>query len=133
MAVVYKVLGTFLFGAAVSQSLTYLAKYTIGHLHPNFLAICDPEWSWVNCSVYVQLQSVCRGNAAGVIEARYFRTARRGCTSAEKLSKSICAELCRHQRAHEPTPDQLPSEVPEDFLGAGRRWCQLSLVHWPNV
>ncbi|XP_074237697.1 ATP-binding cassette sub-family C member 6-like isoform X5 [Saimiri boliviensis] len=59
----------------------------------------------------------------------YFRTARRGCTSAEKLSKSICAELWCHQRAHEPTPDQLPSEVPEDFLGAARRWCQLSLVH----
>ncbi|XP_074251795.1 phospholipid phosphatase 2-like [Saimiri boliviensis] len=70
VAAVYKVLGTFLFGAAVSQSLTDLAKYTIGHLHPNFLAICDPEWSWVNCSVYVQLQSVCRGNAADVTKAR---------------------------------------------------------------
>ncbi|XP_074241852.1 phospholipid phosphatase 2-like [Saimiri boliviensis] len=70
VAAVYKVLGTFLFGAAVSQSLTYLAKYTIGHLHPNFLAICDPEWSWVNCLVYVQLESVCRGNAAGITEAR---------------------------------------------------------------
>ncbi|XP_074239261.1 phospholipid phosphatase 2-like [Saimiri boliviensis] len=70
VAAVYKVLGTFLFGAAVSQSLTDLAKYTIGHLHPNFLAICDPEWSWVKCSVYVQLESVCRGNAAGITEAR---------------------------------------------------------------
>uniref|UniRef100_A0A2K5Q5W2 Phosphatidic acid phosphatase type 2/haloperoxidase domain-containing protein n=1 Tax=Cebus imitator TaxID=2715852 RepID=A0A2K5Q5W2_CEBIM len=37
VAAVYKVLGTFLFGAAVSQSLTDLAKYTIGRLRPNFL------------------------------------------------------------------------------------------------
>nr|XP_039323157.1 phospholipid phosphatase 2 isoform X1 [Saimiri boliviensis boliviensis] len=70
VAAVYKVLGTFLFGAAVSQSLTDLAKYTIGRLRPNFLAVCDPEWSRVNCSVYVQLESVCRGKAADVTEAR---------------------------------------------------------------
>uniref|UniRef100_A0A2K5QTR4 Phosphatidic acid phosphatase type 2/haloperoxidase domain-containing protein n=1 Tax=Cebus imitator TaxID=2715852 RepID=A0A2K5QTR4_CEBIM len=71
VAAVYKVLGTFLFGAAVSPSLTDLAKYTIGCLHPNFLAVCDPEWSRVNCSVYVQLERVCRGNAADVTEARW--------------------------------------------------------------
>ncbi|XP_074248635.1 phospholipid phosphatase 2-like [Saimiri boliviensis] len=74
VAAMYKVLGTFLFGAAVSQSLTDLAKYTIGHLHPSFLAICDPEWSSVNCSVYVQLESVCRGKAADVTEARWVWT-----------------------------------------------------------
>ncbi|KAK2086753.1 Phospholipid phosphatase 2 [Saguinus oedipus] len=71
VAAVYKVLGTFLFGAAVSQSLTDLAKYTIGRLRPNFLAVCDPEWSRVNCSAYVQLERVCRGNAADVTEARW--------------------------------------------------------------
>ncbi|XP_062966544.1 phospholipid phosphatase 2 isoform X3 [Cynocephalus volans] len=69
VAAVYKVLGTFLFGAAVSQSLTDLAKYMIGRLRPNFLAICDPDWSRVNCSVYVQLE-VCKGNPLNVTEAR---------------------------------------------------------------
>ncbi|PNJ02125.1 PLPP2 isoform 4, partial [Pongo abelii] len=70
VAAVYKVLGTFLFGAAVSQSLTDLAKYMIGRLRPNFLAVCDPDWSRINCSVYVQLEKVCRGNPADVTEAR---------------------------------------------------------------
>uniref|UniRef100_A0A1D5QAL3 Phospholipid phosphatase 2 n=1 Tax=Macaca mulatta TaxID=9544 RepID=A0A1D5QAL3_MACMU len=70
VAAVYKVLGAFLFGAAVSQSLTDLAKYMIGRLRPNFLAVCDPDWSRVNCSVYVQLEKVCRGNPADVTEAR---------------------------------------------------------------
>ncbi|KAG8126995.1 putative lipid phosphate phosphatase protein, partial [Naja naja] len=54
LAALYKVIGTFLFGSAVSQSLTDLAKYTIGRLRPNFLAVCDPDWTKVNCSVYVQ-------------------------------------------------------------------------------
>ncbi|XP_046300407.1 phospholipid phosphatase 2 isoform X2 [Marmota monax] len=70
VAALYKVLGTFLFGAAVSQSLTDLAKYMIGRLRPNFLAVCDPDWSRVNCSVYVQLERVCRGSPANVTEAR---------------------------------------------------------------
>ncbi|XP_032004557.2 phospholipid phosphatase 2-like, partial [Hylobates moloch] len=71
VAAVYKVLGTFLFGAAGSQSLTDLAKYMIGRLRPNFLAVCDPDWSRINCSVYVQLEKVCRGNPADVTEARW--------------------------------------------------------------
>ena len=74
VAAVYKVLGTFLFREAVSQSLMDLAKYTIGRLRPNFLAVCDPEWSRVNCSVYVQLERVSRGNAADIAEARWVWT-----------------------------------------------------------
>ncbi|XP_057565673.1 phospholipid phosphatase 2 isoform X4 [Hippopotamus amphibius kiboko] len=69
LAALYKVLGTFLFGAAVSQSLTDLAKYMTGRLRPNFLAVCDPDWSRVNCSVYVQVE-VCRGSPANVTESR---------------------------------------------------------------
>lgn len=71
VAAVYKVLGTFLFGAAVSQSLTDLAKYMIGRLRPNFLAVCDPDWSRVNCSLYVQVEKVCRGSPANVTESRW--------------------------------------------------------------
>ncbi|XP_040318491.1 phospholipid phosphatase 2 isoform X3 [Herpailurus yagouaroundi] len=69
-ATIILVLGTFLFGAAVSQSLTDLAKYMIGRLRPNFLAVCDPDWSHVNCSVYVQVEKVCRGSPANVTESR---------------------------------------------------------------
>ncbi|XP_058284086.1 zinc finger protein 583-like [Hylobates moloch] len=41
-------------------------------------------------------------------EERYFRTARRERTSAEKLSKSVCAEPWRHQRARDPAPTNFP-------------------------
>nr|XP_056700311.1 phospholipid phosphatase 2 [Euleptes europaea] len=71
LAALYKVLGTFLFGAAVSQSLTDLAKYMIGRLRPNFLAVCNPNWSKINCSEYVQLEGgVCQGNIRNITESR---------------------------------------------------------------
>ncbi|XP_078525662.1 phospholipid phosphatase 2 isoform X2 [Lissotriton helveticus] len=69
LAAVYKVVGTFLFGASVSQSLTDLAKYMIGRPRPNFLAVCNPDWSKVNCTGYV-LEDVCRGSVANVTESR---------------------------------------------------------------
>ncbi|XP_032128440.1 phospholipid phosphatase 2-like [Sapajus apella] len=74
VAAVYKVLGTFLFGAAVSRSLMDQAKYVIGRLCPNFLAVFDPEWSRVNRLVYAQLERVSRGNAADLTEVRWVST-----------------------------------------------------------
>ncbi|KAK4808014.1 hypothetical protein QYF61_016663 [Mycteria americana] len=70
LAALYKVVGTFLFGGAISQSLTDLAKYMIGRLRPNFLAVCNPDWSKVNCSIYVQLENVCQGESRNVTESR---------------------------------------------------------------
>uniref|UniRef100_A0A8B9VZQ6 Phospholipid phosphatase 2 n=1 Tax=Anas zonorhyncha TaxID=75864 RepID=A0A8B9VZQ6_9AVES len=70
LAALYKVVGTFLFGGAISQSLTDLAKYMIGRLRPNFLAVCNPDWSRVNCSTYVQLENICRGEGRDVTESR---------------------------------------------------------------
>lgn len=70
LAALYKVVGTFLFGGAISQSLTDLAKYMIGRLRPNFLAVCNPDWSKVNCSIYVQLENVCQGESKNITESR---------------------------------------------------------------
>uniref|UniRef100_A0A3B3T9L1 Phospholipid phosphatase 2b n=1 Tax=Paramormyrops kingsleyae TaxID=1676925 RepID=A0A3B3T9L1_9TELE len=65
VAALYKVVGTFLFGAAVSQSLTDLAKYTIGRPRPNFMAVCAPK----TCKGNV-LQINCSGIPANVTESR---------------------------------------------------------------
>ncbi|KAK1152411.1 phospholipid phosphatase 2-like [Acipenser oxyrinchus oxyrinchus] len=71
LSALYKVVGTFIFGAGVSQSITDLAKYTVGRLRPNFLAVCDPDWNKINCSTgYVMLESVCRGSPRNVTESR---------------------------------------------------------------
>lgn len=69
VAALYKVVGTFMFGAFVSQSLTDIAKYTVGRLRPSFLALCKPNMSLVDCSQYVQLD-VCTGNDVDIVEAR---------------------------------------------------------------
>ncbi|XP_026195577.1 phospholipid phosphatase 2 [Anabas testudineus] len=65
LSALYKVVGTFLFGGAVSQSLTDLAKFTIGRPRPNFLSVCAP----VNCNGYV-LHINCTGHHRNVTESR---------------------------------------------------------------
>lgn len=71
VACVYKAVGTFLFGAAMSQSLTDIAKYSIGRLRPHFLDVCKPDWKLINCSSGAYIEDyVCSGNAAAVNEGR---------------------------------------------------------------
>ncbi|XP_008291643.1 lipid phosphate phosphohydrolase 2-like [Stegastes partitus] len=65
LSALYKIVGTFLFGGAVSQSLTDLAKFTIGRPRPNFLSVCAP----VSCTGYM-LQINCTGNPRNVTESR---------------------------------------------------------------
>ncbi|XP_029350473.1 phospholipid phosphatase 2 isoform X1 [Echeneis naucrates] len=65
LSALYKVVGTYLFGAAVSQSLTDLAKFTIGRPRPNFLAVCAP----VSCNGYM-LHLNCTGSLRNVTESR---------------------------------------------------------------
>ncbi|XP_053196142.1 phospholipid phosphatase 1 isoform X2 [Scomber japonicus] len=63
VACVYKAVGTFLFGAAMSQSLTDIAKYSIGRFRPHFLDVCKPDWKLINCSSggYIE-EFVCTGD-----------------------------------------------------------------------
>ncbi|XP_013874709.1 lipid phosphate phosphohydrolase 2 [Austrofundulus limnaeus] len=65
VAALYKVVGTYLFGASVSQSLTELAKYTIGRPRPHFMAVCAPKV----CVGYMQ-EINCTGSLLDVKEAR---------------------------------------------------------------
>ncbi|XP_043919861.1 phospholipid phosphatase 1 isoform X2 [Protopterus annectens] len=70
VATIYKAIGVFLFGAAASQSLTDIAKYSIGRLRPHFIDICKPDWTKINCSTgYIENFS-CQGDEIHVNEAR---------------------------------------------------------------
>lgn len=72
VARIYKAVGTFLFGAAMSQSLTDIAKYSIGRLRPHFLDVCKPDWSKINCSTGQYIEDfVCTGDPAKVNEGRW--------------------------------------------------------------
>ncbi|KAF0034036.1 hypothetical protein F2P81_014102 [Scophthalmus maximus] len=71
VACVYKAVGSFVFGAAASQSLTDIAKYSIGRLRPNFLAVCKPVWDRINCKTDGYIENVtCTGDKFLVDEAR---------------------------------------------------------------
>uniref|UniRef100_A0A3Q3G1T6 Phosphatidic acid phosphatase type 2D n=1 Tax=Kryptolebias marmoratus TaxID=37003 RepID=A0A3Q3G1T6_KRYMA len=46
----YKELGSFLFGCCVCQSLTNMAKLSVGRLRPNFLTVCNITYASINCT-----------------------------------------------------------------------------------
>lgn len=68
---VYKGVGSFLFGLGANQSLTDVAKYSIGRLRPYFLAECKPVWEGIDCKAggYVE-NFTCTGESFLVDEAR---------------------------------------------------------------
>ena len=72
VASVYKAIGTFVFGAAMSQSLTDIAKYSIGRLRPHFLDVCKPDWKLINCTAGAYIEDfTCTGDTHMVNEARW--------------------------------------------------------------
>ncbi|KAM9541313.1 phospholipid phosphatase 1-like [Salvelinus alpinus] len=71
VARVYKAIGTFVFGAAMSQSLTDIAKYSIGRLRPHFLDVCKPDWKLINCTAGTYIEDfTCTGDAHLANEGR---------------------------------------------------------------
>jgi hypothetical protein len=44
------VYGIFLFGLAVTLSITEVGKLTIGRLRPHFFDVCRPDFSTINCA-----------------------------------------------------------------------------------
>ncbi|XP_030591103.1 phosphatidic acid phosphatase type 2D isoform X2 [Archocentrus centrarchus] len=45
----YKELGSFLFGCCVGQSLTNMAKLSVGRLRPSFLSVCNITYASISC------------------------------------------------------------------------------------
>ncbi|KAI1236872.1 hypothetical protein IHE44_0015130 [Lamprotornis superbus] len=72
VAALYKQVGCFVFGCAISQSFTDIAKVSVGRLRPHFLAVCDLDFSTINCAKGVYIQNyTCRGS-----DSRFYLQAR---------------------------------------------------------
>lgn len=54
----YKELGCFLFGCCVGQSLTNMAKLSVGRLRPHFLSVCGVSYASLNCTPGTYVVSV---------------------------------------------------------------------------
>ncbi|XP_062858233.1 phospholipid phosphatase 3 isoform X2 [Trichomycterus rosablanca] len=70
ISALYRQLGVFIFGCAVSQSFTDIAKVSVGRLRPHFLDVCKPNYSQINCSAGYITDYVCLGDPSKVQEAR---------------------------------------------------------------
>ncbi|XP_054897631.1 phospholipid phosphatase 3-like [Poeciliopsis prolifica] len=68
----YKELGSFLFGCCVCQSLTNMAKLSVGRLRPHFLDVCGVTYASLNCTpgTYVPIVSCTNPDHRLVEEAR---------------------------------------------------------------
>lgn len=68
----YKELGSFLFGCCIGQSLTNMAKLSVGRLRPNFLSVCNITYASINCTPgsYIALPTCKQPNERLVEEAR---------------------------------------------------------------
>ncbi|XP_014047217.1 phospholipid phosphatase 3-like [Salvelinus fontinalis] len=70
ISALYKQVGVFIFGCAVSQSFTDIAKVSVGRMRPHFLDVCRPDWSTINCSLGYITDYQCNGPESKVQEAR---------------------------------------------------------------
>ncbi|XP_041791466.1 phospholipid phosphatase 3 isoform X2 [Chelmon rostratus] len=70
VAALYKQMGVFLFGCAVSQSFTDIAKVSVGRMRPHFLDVCKPDFATIDCSVGYITNYTCTGDESDVQEAR---------------------------------------------------------------
>ncbi|XP_028268868.1 phosphatidic acid phosphatase type 2D [Parambassis ranga] len=65
----YKELGSFLFGCCVGQSLTNMAKLSVGRLRPNFLSVCNVTYASINCTPGSYVSHVtCRQQSQKMVE-----------------------------------------------------------------
>lgn len=70
ISAVYKQVGVFLFGCAISVSFTDIAKVSVGRMRPHFLDVCKPDFSTINCSLGYITDYQCQGPEREVQEAR---------------------------------------------------------------
>ncbi|KAM6963233.1 phospholipid phosphatase 3 isoform 2-T2 [Aplochiton taeniatus] len=70
VAALYRQVGVFIFGCAVSQSFTDIAKVSVGRMRPHFLDVCRPDFSTIDCSAGYITEYNCTGNPSKVQEAR---------------------------------------------------------------
>lgn len=72
VAALYKQVGVFIFGCAISQSFTDIAKVSVGRMRPHFMDVCKPNFTTINCSLGYITSSMyeCTGPESKVQEAR---------------------------------------------------------------
>ncbi|XP_007260723.3 phospholipid phosphatase 3 isoform X2 [Astyanax mexicanus] len=70
VSALYRQVGVFIFGCAVSQSFTDIAKVSVGRMRPHFLDVCKPDYTTINCSLGYITEYTCQGNSSKVQEAR---------------------------------------------------------------
>ncbi|XP_077861969.1 phospholipid phosphatase 3-like [Saccoglossus kowalevskii] len=67
---IYQMIGLYVFGAGMSFIFVLLTKKMVGKLRPNFMALCQPDFSKINCTDGLILDFTCLGDSAEAEDAR---------------------------------------------------------------
>ncbi|XP_028817375.1 phospholipid phosphatase 3 isoform X2 [Denticeps clupeoides] len=70
ISALYRQVGVFIFGCAVSQSFTDIAKVSVGRMRPHFLDVCKPDFTKIDCTLGYITDYNCTGPESKVQEAR---------------------------------------------------------------
>ncbi|KPP62873.1 lipid phosphate phosphohydrolase 3-like, partial [Scleropages formosus] len=127
----YKELGSFLFGCCVGQSLTNIAKLSVGRLRPHFLSLCNVTYASLNCMLGTYVPSVvCRlTDPREVEEARKSFFSGHASFAMYTMLYLTCGLvfccLCAHHmtalRVHVPPPPT-PMSLAQFYLQARLTW-----------
>jgi len=99
----YKLVGTFLFGLSVNESVTFISKYAVGRLRPHFLDVCRPNITASICdshvprvSAYVNNFTCTMPDDEKMLDSRYVMTHRNRIIITNK-KLSYCWETVRRE------------------------------------
>ena len=72
LGLIYRIIGSFLFGIAVTQLSTDIAKYSIGRLRPHFITLCQPNINMCSSQLgYIEADVCTTTDTEALREARY--------------------------------------------------------------
>ena len=97
---VFYLLMLYLYATGITMFITDIGKYTVGRLRPNYLSVCKPDWSKINCTnVHGFQQAIYGDDHCTTTNLRALKDARLSFPSghASYTSKYNCCSLVKQK------------------------------------
>ncbi|XP_046356912.1 phospholipid phosphatase 1-like [Haliotis rufescens] len=127
--------GIFLFGTMVNKVFTEITKYSVGRLRPNFIDVCRPDFTSINCSQGYITDYTCTTTEHGAREIRDSRLSFPSGHASFGVFCSVYAVLYMQARL-KVTSSYLLKPTLQSALLLLSAWCCLTRVtdnrHFPS-
>ncbi|XP_067678972.1 phospholipid phosphatase 1-like [Haliotis asinina] len=127
--------GMFLFGTMVNKVFTEITKYSIGRLRPNFIDVCRPDFTSINCSQGYITEYTCTTTEHDAFEIRDSRLSFPSGHASFGVFCAVYAVLYVQVRL-QVTSSYLLKPTFQSALSLLAAWCCLTRVtdhkHFPS-